>query len=99
MRSIVILLLFAIFFLSGMVFGIDKNNRSDMGDLNEQIVEEMELDEIETDNDDVSYEQASMITSKEHTLQKVASLLEKAVRTFYEFIVHLMYQFAKLFTN
>lgn len=99
MRSIIILLLFAVFFLSGMVFGIDKNNRSDIEGINEQAVEEIELEEIETVDEDITYEQAAVITGKEHTVQKVASLLEKAVRAFYELVVQLMYQFTKLFIN
>ncbi|MGM8364634.1 hypothetical protein ACLIBG_04025 [Virgibacillus sp. W0181] len=96
-RAFIVILLFALFFLSGMVFGIDQNKQS--ADKNVEVVEKEEelMDDTPIIVEELVPEQAAVITGQEHFIQKVASFLEKGVRAFYELVVHVMYQFTKLF--
>ncbi|MGM8213507.1 hypothetical protein ACLIBH_12090 [Virgibacillus sp. W0430] len=96
-RVFIILLLLAVFFLSGMAFGIDKNNDDTYGPVDfDDVVEEVEVQEVEEPKQS-NPKKAALLTEEDHLVQKIAGFLDKIVRAFYELVVHVLYRFAELF--
>lgn len=93
-RAFIAILLFAVFFLAGMVFGFDKN--MDFEETRHDLIEQK--DDTDTqDLQDIKPEKASIIQDEEHFVQKTAFFLENIVRSFYELIVQIMYGFVEMF--
>jgi|SRR5699024_5209357 len=107
-RFFSIVLLITVFFLIGMVFGMNKDmvtkqtpNNSDE-EIQEKIISPSEDDvyynegEIEEmnqiENTDIMETSAALSVT-----QKTASIIEAGVKGFYELIVGILYQIAKLF--
>ncbi|MEC5422200.1 hypothetical protein QGM71_01665 [Virgibacillus sp. C22-A2] len=97
-RSFVVLLLLAVFFLTGVLYGMDRGEIS----LHDEATKEVELVEsqelastqmvlVEQELDNHNMEEA------EHFTQKTASFLEAGVKGFYEVIVQILYQVSQLF--
>lgn len=95
-RSFIVLLLLAVFFLAGTLYGMD---RGDVAAKDEKIAS------VEVPNNN---EQAETIKKAEetntikiqetgHFTEKAASFLEAAVTGFYEVVVQILYQVSQLF--
>ncbi|WP_087971727.1 hypothetical protein [Oceanobacillus rekensis] len=96
MRLFVVLLLMAVFFLSGTVFGMNQES-SPVVEVTEEIaVEEETVPVPETEHTPVS-QPAVDETSSIHGAQKTASVLEAGVKGFFELLMQVMYQIAQLF--
>jgi hypothetical protein len=99
-RSFIVLLLLAVFFLSGMLYGIDQGNIAAPAPVMEDQQKENESEEIVFFN----YEKpeaanSEMLESVEENnfTQQTASFLEAGVKGVYDVIVHILYQIAQLF--
>lgn len=104
MKSIVVLLLLLLFFVSGMLFGLERDQTEftvpnvETIDINEANVQEGEVitqgtpvvENIAANSSE--YKQAPV-----HFTQKMASFVEGIVKGFYEIIVQLLYQVVQLF--
>ncbi|WP_249871046.1 hypothetical protein [Oceanobacillus saliphilus] len=98
MRFIVVLLMMAVFFLSGVVYGVNKEQGIQyVTEAPEEIrVEEENVARIETISQPVSQPHITEATPVQYT-QKTASILEAGVKGFFEFLMEMMYQIAQLF--
>ncbi|MGJ9457021.1 hypothetical protein [Oceanobacillus sp. CF4.6] len=97
MRLFVILLLLAVFFLSGTVFGMNQDSPPVM-EVNEEIkIQENPVPVAEKLTVPVSSQPGLNETSSIQNTQKTASVLEAGVKGFFEILMTLMYQIAQLF--
>lgn len=97
MRTITILLLFAVCFFSGVTYGTFANNHTPTQPKEMRVMEEevfihedppvTETEEIETYH----------IEDQDYLVNKTASRMEKIVSVFYEIIIEIMYKIANLF--
>ncbi|MBY7143333.1 hypothetical protein KFZ56_09730 [Virgibacillus sp. NKC19-3] len=92
-RSFIVILLLAVFFLTGMLYGMDNKNTA-VNDESDQtvVIEEEEVETVEPSSTDVMDRQEPV-----HFIQKAASFLEVGVKGFYEVVVQLLYQISQLF--
>ncbi|TRM12756.1 hypothetical protein FH966_14200 [Lentibacillus cibarius] len=105
MRSLVVLLLLALFFLTGMVVGMDRDGQrvTDMNNDDEQTesaAEQSKPDDkikITTESTPAPDETVMKSGTSEHFIQKAASFLEAGVNGAYELVVRVAYQFAQVF--
>ncbi|GAB3050716.1 hypothetical protein [Virgibacillus ainsalahensis] len=99
-RSFIVILLLAVFFLTGMVYGIERDDLAGKDETIEEIEEKEQMveetEQIETVDQAVSQEALEM-EGKVHFTQKAASLLETVVKGFYEMVVQMLYQISQLF--
>ncbi|MEN1969345.1 hypothetical protein WMZ97_14870 [Lentibacillus sp. N15] len=98
-RALITLLLLAVFFLSGMLFGIDHGQQ-------EKQVEPIEkTDQMEANINDKNVETIEVANEPRpdvedtsgHSTQKLASFLGGIIKGFYEIVVMIFYQFAEIF--
>lgn len=99
MRSLVVLLLLALFFLVGMVVGIDRGESSTdpiqntEKTVNQEKVEEKQVMVVEQ----TASENVMTAEAPKHFTQKMATFLEAGVQGFYELIVEVIYQIVQVF--
>ncbi|PAV29010.1 hypothetical protein CIL05_13600 [Virgibacillus profundi] len=110
-RSFIVLLLFALFFLTGMLYGMDKENNTATDDSVETIEsvdsvknEEKQIEIVEVDGEPVQAEEVIVNSNKPelddqpiHITEKTASFLEAGVKGFYEVVVQILHQISQLF--
>lgn len=103
-RSFVFMLILLIVFLCGIVVGIERETKDDLSasPISEQVqVEEKqeitEADENASKNPVWQMEELKDVDESPLFVEKVAGILETVVTTFYEIIVELLYQIAKIF--
>lgn len=105
-RAFVVLLLLAVFFLSGTLYGMDRGDVA----ANDEAVSSVETSgqqeksseaAIKTNDADKinNMEQISLAEANKpvHFTEKIASFLEGAVKGFYEVVVEILYQISALF--
>lgn len=98
MRLFVILLLLAVFFLSGTVFGMNQESSRVV-----EVTEEVEVMEEPVtppvpETESIPVRQPAVDeTSSNYGAQKTASVLEAGVKGFFELLMQIMYQIAQLF--
>ncbi|HLR08262.1 MAG TPA: hypothetical protein VK136_03225 [Bacillota bacterium] len=102
MRSLVVLLLITVFFLAGLVVGIDRGQID-----SEEIPATIETEEITDteENQGAPLAQEQMVdehlvdagASSAHFTQKAAASMEAIVTRFYDLVVQILYQIAQLF--
>ncbi|MFD2759473.1 hypothetical protein [Lentibacillus juripiscarius] len=112
MRSLVVLLLLALFFLTGMVVGMDRdghqadttNNKKDdfeqteSSDEQDPDKEKIKVTKVkEQNNDQVADAAAAEPAASNHFILKAASFLEAGVTGAYELVVRVAYQLAQVF--
>ncbi|TQS74594.1 hypothetical protein DX933_11710 [Ornithinibacillus gellani] len=100
-RLITILLLFAICFLGGVLYGVD-HSKSTQPEVPDAAIEIPQKTKTPTNKSTATVEQTAVeqqpSPAREQLLtEKTASILEAGMKGFFEIIVQLMYQFAKLF--
>lgn len=105
MKILVTLLMMAVIFLSGIVFGMNRDTVSEPPAKEKQAEEAVELEEVAKEEPVIaSHPEVEMEIQPEiagdgpafHT-QKAASVLGAAVKGFFEIIMQFMYQTAQLF--
>ncbi|MFA1820466.1 hypothetical protein ACDX78_09830 [Virgibacillus oceani] len=100
-RSFIVLLLLAVFFLSGMLYGMDQGNSAAPNSVMENHLEENESEESSFFNDEKQANTASdemvEVAEQNNFTQQTASFLEAGVKGVYDVIVHILYQFAQIF--
>lgn len=97
MRSILVLLLLAVFFLTGLVLGVDRGQ--DNGLANENTVSKEKVENVkvaqvsrQTKNEDVMKAEPPP-----NLTQQAASFMESSVKGFYNLVVELIYGFVHVF--
>lgn len=100
-RFFIHLLLFVIVFLSGMLFGIDRehaqfNIPTNFESINPEKIEE-EPHATSHPDDIIIVEESADMDTPVHATQKTASFLEAGVKGFYEVVVDILYQISTLF--
>jgi hypothetical protein len=100
-RSFVILLLFAVFFLSGTLYGLDRAETEVRFTETEERTAESAEDKDplfeEKNHDDKGSGDYVPEIQQGSFMQYAASFLEAGVKGIYDGIVHILYQFAQLF--
>ncbi|GAA0442987.1 hypothetical protein GCM10008983_20150 [Lentibacillus halophilus] len=100
MRSLIVLLLLILFFLTGLIAGMDRGSHdADTGeDGTVEGTATKETIEITTDkHKDKTHHEAIKPDASDHFIQKAASFLEACVTGVYEGIVRIAYQLANVF--
>ncbi|SEQ17199.1 hypothetical protein SAMN05216232_1775 [Virgibacillus subterraneus] len=97
MRSLVVLLLLALFFLVGIVVGLDRGeSATDPMTENTVRTEEVEEKQVvvveQTTSENIMTAEAPV-----QFTQKIAKFLEASVQGFYEIIVEVIYQIVQVF--
>ncbi|SDQ48428.1 hypothetical protein [Virgibacillus salinus] len=99
MRSLVVLLLLALFFLVGIVVGLDRGEsatdpiQSTENTVRTEEVEEKQVVVVEqTTSENIMTAEAPV-----QFTQKIAKFLEASVQGFYEIIVEVIYQIVQVF--
>lgn len=112
-RALITVLLLAVFFLSGTLYGINQSGEEISKASNENVINGNEIEEklveekiiTEKDIETVNQENVSstvdqdlmMMENEFHLTQKTASFLETSVQGFYEVVVGIMYHVADIF--
>ncbi|SFA70078.1 hypothetical protein SAMN04488072_101100 [Lentibacillus halodurans] len=101
MRTVIILLSLALFFLTGLIIGMDRSNQeneaySDVEEVIEETGEASEKQVLIKDQESTD-KQLAVPESPEHFTHKAASFLESGVKGFYELIVSVTYQLIQVF--
>lgn len=103
LRSIVVLLLLAVFFLTGMLYGLHKDEAIILEEPKAEQLDESKEDlpvsgneKGKEDSPDISSTSLQMEEPTNLT-QKTASIMEAGVKGFYEAIVQIMYQISQVF--
>ncbi|GGB28953.1 hypothetical protein GCM10011409_02800 [Lentibacillus populi] len=98
-RSFITLLLLAVFFLSGMLLGIDRGQNTDIVQDEEEIKDVVITDANDSaENIQVVHETGmDMEDAPVHFTQKMASFLGEVIKGFYETVVMIFYQIAQIF--
>ncbi|MFZ3576486.1 hypothetical protein [Virgibacillus sp. DJP39] len=105
MKSIIVLLLLILFFLSGMLFGVERDraeiappkvetanvDKGTAASQGETIIQTSEVDKH------VIAESSEYKQTSTHFTQKTASFFESIVKGFYEVVVQMIYQIVQLF--
>ncbi|MCF3941819.1 hypothetical protein [Oceanobacillus alkalisoli] len=105
MRVIIILLLFAVFFLGGTLYGVnqERNTYEDQPRESAKVAEEepiIETEERQTvgvGNEYDPIEETTLTPTDSTPAYKAASALETIVSFFYEIVVEVLYQVSRLF--
>lgn len=101
-RTIIMLLLLAVFFLSGTLYGMNQDTRgSNESEIEEEVVvvspNPEQIVEKEIVPTPIVEEDLMTMNNQVHLTQKTASLLETSVQGFYEVVVGVLYQVAEIF--
>ncbi|WP_121615065.1 hypothetical protein [Virgibacillus halodenitrificans] len=107
-RSIIVLLLFAIFFLTGTLYGMDHaqpmEGEGEREIQNNAVETKKTKKEHEANTQEVIYQNPKAVSTEQvdvaepvSFVQKAAAFLEAVVKGFYEVLVQLLYQVSKLF--
>ncbi|AXI09508.1 hypothetical protein CUC15_11510 [Oceanobacillus zhaokaii] len=100
-RTFIIILLLAVFFLAGIQYGTDRNlNIANVATTENTDLTLTEQAPIVTEAEVVSEMTTGNIIEadkQEHLIPKLASFLEGAVKGFYEIVVEILYQIAQVF--
>ncbi|WP_430785157.1 hypothetical protein VBD025_10385 [Virgibacillus flavescens] len=92
MKSIIVLLLLLLFFVSGMLFGVERERTDVPLPEGEIINEDYAVEQVAVTPVNTEYQEAPA-----HFTQKMASFIEGIVKVFYEIVVQLLYQIVQLF--
>lgn len=95
MKSIVILLLLLLFFVSGMLFGVERERTEFTQPEAETLVVNDPARQQMTDLPTIQNEEFKQ--APDHLTQKMASFIGDIVKGFYEVVVQLLYQVVQLF--
>ncbi|HEX6593109.1 MAG TPA: hypothetical protein VF095_00780 [Bacillota bacterium] len=96
-RTVIVLLLLVVFFLTGMLFGMNQTDSVQIDD-SHVLVDDQLLEEEFGHVYDVSYESDEYdVDDPIHFTHKTASVLEAGVKGFYEIIVGILYKISQLF--
>ncbi|MBU5265869.1 hypothetical protein [Virgibacillus proomii] len=99
-RSVIILLLLAICFLTGVVYGNQGTVNKEQESIASDKTEEITLPSIEKINKATSEENSAPLAEVEApapVTEKTASILEASITGFYEIVVEILYQISQLF--
>lgn len=104
-RTLIVLLLLAVFFLSGTLYGMNQNAKgaSEPTHDTEEVVSQPQstpqpkIVDREVEVVPVVEEDVMLMDQEVHLTQKTASVLETSVQGFYEIVVGILYQVAELF--
>lgn len=99
-RSVIILLLLAICFLTGVVYGNQGAANKEQEPIASDKIEEITLPSTENINEATSGENRAPLTEVEApapVTEKTASILETSITGFYEIVVEILYQISQLF--
>ncbi|MFC2948406.1 hypothetical protein [Virgibacillus sediminis] len=101
LRTVIVILLLAVFFMGGMVYGMERSSYSEPVQKQEEFNYVAEGEVIEENQPDkyvhTPGREALSMEEPEHFTHRAASVLEVAVRGFYEAIVAIMYGISELF--
>ncbi len=104
-RSVVILLLLAVFFLSGTLYGMNSTNNNLQANNNSNKVEQLEttaslekhMEKVEVETPQTVKEDVMDMENNIQLTQNTASFLETSVQGFFELVVGILYQIAEIF--
>ncbi|HLS07631.1 hypothetical protein [Lentibacillus sp.] len=100
MRSLIILLSLVVFFLTGLIIGIDRGHQGDdyapVDEAAEQEEQQILAEKNASDRETLDNEMTTPDT-QEHFTHKTASFLEASVKGFYELVVGIAYQLVQVF--
>lgn len=99
-RAVITLLLLAVFFLSGMLYGIDHGQEAkpvQEDQVQEQDSSKADVNKQEVETIEVSNEPEPEMDTSAHLTQKTASFLGDIIKGIYEMVVMIFYQFAQVF--
>jgi len=105
MRIATTILLLAVFFLAGMVYGLERDTTADENQ-NIKVIETEKIEEraekVEQTEEDLTvypsvHDQLDELDKPVYFTEKLASMLEIGVKGFYEGIVKLLYAFSEQF--
>ncbi|WP_077327080.1 hypothetical protein [Virgibacillus siamensis] len=99
MRSMLVLLLLVVFFLTGLVLGMDRGQKEtglqEKDSVRKESVEHVQVTTVpkkrETDKEVIKAEPPETLA------QKTASFMENSVKGFYNVVVELLYSFVRVF--
>lgn len=99
MRSLVVLLLLALFFLVGIVVGLDRGeNATDPIQSTENTITQEKVDEKQVMVVEKTTSENTMTAEAPvHSTQKMATFLEASVQGFYDIVVEVIYQIVQVF--
>lgn len=106
LRTLIILLFLAVFFLSGMIFGMDNGHEAEQAKPQEESTEEVQENQVETSVDTKNDEETIEVVDDpaldteedgDKFTQKSATFLGSVIQGFYEIVITVFYQFAQLF--
>ncbi|MFB4166529.1 hypothetical protein [Virgibacillus sp. JSM 102003] len=99
MRSLVVLLLLALFFLVGIVVGLDRgeNENNPIQNTENTITQEKADEKQVVAVEKTTSEDIMKAEAPEHFTQKTATFLEASVQGFYEIVVEVIYQIVQVF--
>jgi uncharacterized protein YxeA len=103
MKSIIVLLLLVLFFVSGMLFGVERERAESSLPKVESI--DVQNSQVKTDRTDRQPPVSNNVVTNNgeykqapvHFTQKMASFIEGIVKGFYGIIVQVLYQITQLF--
>ncbi|GAB4073391.1 hypothetical protein GCM10028778_09120 [Barrientosiimonas marina] len=94
MRTLIVMLSLAVFFLIGLVIGMDRENQANQTD-SDKTVEQAEEKQVIVE--ELPEEEPEMSDSPDHLTQKTAQFLESGVKGFYEIVVGMTYDLVQVF--
>lgn len=100
MRTLIILLSLALFFLTGLIIGIGHDDQANDDNPNvEEAVEQTgkSAEQQVIVEEELTERKVSLADEPEHFTQKAASFLESGVKAFYELIVGVTYELVQVF--
>ncbi|WP_174613861.1 hypothetical protein [Virgibacillus ihumii] len=97
MRSILVLLLLVVFFLTGLVLGMDRGGETGKQQENTVKQEQMKDVQVITVNQQTTDEKVLKAEQPPNLTQKTASFLESTVKGFYNIVVDIIYGFIHVF--
>lgn len=98
MRNIIILLLLVIFFLSGLVFGMQKNETAEQTAIPDADESAVEVAEEINEQEQVIIAETDVLEEGNYSLtNRAAATMEGLVKGLFEVIVSIMYGIGELF--
>lgn len=98
LRLFVHLLMFIVVFLSGMLFGMDREHAQvDRFETSHSENKEEQTKIASNQDDIIIVDQSADMETPVHFTQKTASFLETGVKGFYEVVVEILYQISTFF--
>ncbi|MFC3039113.1 hypothetical protein ACFOGI_02465 [Virgibacillus xinjiangensis] len=98
MRTIIVILLLAVFFMGGMVYGMDRSGypKHIYGEVASTVVEKETIEKEEVPVE-APKRNTMDLEEPEHFTHKAATILDVVVRGFYEALVAILYGISELF--